>query len=327
MSTVLVLIDTYRGASKSTSWEVLGAGRNAADSLGVPLTALVIGQGVADVAAQAGHYGANVVLVADDATLKEYRFEPYLAILNAQITERKPVVVLAAASTRGRELLAAASADHNGALLSDLSEMEVGNGAVKGTRSIYSGKVLSDITGAANAIQFATLRARAFTAPIPDASRTAQVVNVPAVLSEDQIAAKVESIEEAKGTVELGDANVVVSGGRGVGNAEGFVPIRELADVLGGAVGASRAVVDAGWIPYAHQVGQTGKVVSPSLYIAVGLSGSIQHQAGMRSSKVIVAINKDPDAPIFKLAKYGIVGDLFKVLPALSAAFKAKLGK
>jgi electron transfer flavoprotein alpha subunit len=173
--------------------------------------------------------------------------------------------------------------------------------------------------------QIITLRSRAFPKAEPT-GKTGTAEWVSPVVAEDAINSKVVSFEGREGKVSLTDASIIVSGGRGVGGPDGFAPVRELAETLGGALGASRAAVDAGWIPYEHQVGQTGKTVSPDLYIACGISGAIQHQAGMRTAKLIVAINKDADAPIFKLAHYGLVGDLFKILPALSAEFKKRLG-
>jgi electron transfer flavoprotein alpha subunit len=327
MSGVFVWIDHVHGSALPVAWEALGVGRGLAASLGVPLTALVFGHGIDQVVAHTFHYGADKTIKIDDATLADFRLEAAVAALNAVIAAHAPSIVLAGASTRGRELLAASAADHDAGLLADVTELSLQGSALQATRPVYAGKVLSTAVTTGVGVQFATLRSRAFAAPAPDATRTGDVIAASAVLGESDIATKVLGIEEVKGKVNLTDASIIVSGGRGVGGPEGFAPVRELAEVLGGAVGASRAAVDAGWIPYEHQVGQTGKTVSPTLYIASGMSGSIQHQAGMRTSKIIVAINKDPDAPIFKLAQYGIVGDLFKVLPALSQVFRQKLGK
>ena len=323
---VLVWIEQFDGSPVSASWEALGLARQLAGTLGGQVVAAVFGQNVDAVAEAAGQYGADRVLKADDSSLATYRFEPYVAQLSALVQQVDPAVVLAAATTTGREVLSGAAADADAGLLTDVTELSLDGGKLKAVRPVLGGKALSVEAIVGDGSQFATLRSRAFPAPEADAGRSAAIEAVAPVLAEDQIATKITGVEEETGSVSLTDASIVVSGGRGVGGPEGFAPVKELAEVLGAAVGASRAAVDAGWIPYEHQVGQTGKVVSPDLYIAAGISGAIQHQAGMRTSKVIVAINKDGEAPIFSLARYGIVGDLFEVLPALSEAFRKRLG-
>lgn len=320
----LVWIEQQDGQVHASSWEALGKARDLFPD--GPVTAVVLGSGIDDVVQAAFHYGADRVIKADDATLAAYRFEPYVTLLTQIVIAEVPEVVLAVATTAGRELLAGTAADRNAGLLPDVTELRLDDGWLEAVRPVVGGKALSVETVIGEGAQFATLRVRAFAALEPDTSRSGEIIEVAPVLAEDAIATKIESVASTEGQVSLTDASIIVSGGRGVGGPDGFAPVRELAETLGGAVGASRAAVDAGWIPYEHQVGQTGKVVSPDLYIAAGISGAIQHQAGMRTAKVIVAINKDPDAPIFKLAHYGIVADLFDVLPALNEEFKKKLG-
>ncbi len=347
MSAVFTWIETLHGKAIPASWEALAAGKMLADQFGVPLTALVFGANAQAVAAEAAQYGAAKALVCDDATLKDYRLEPYAALLTKLVNQQQPKAVVAAATSRGRELLAASAADTDSPLLADVLKLSVGaNGMLAAERTVYSGKVLSDAEVVSGATQFVSVRSRAFKAADPQAGASAEVTAVTPALSEDQIATKVDSFEEDTGTVNLTDAAIIVSGGRGMANnpkeppsgvdgdpavwkaKDGFANvIQPLADLLGAAVGASRAAVDAGYIPYAHQVGQTGKVVSPDVYIACGISGAIQHQAGMRTSKIIVAINKDGEAPIFKMARYGLVGDLYQIVPALTAEVKKRLGK
>ena len=239
-----------------------------------------------------------------------------------------------------------AAIDLNTGVLVDVTEVKLDGDKVTAIRPVYAGKLLSEVVCDAKP-QLITLRGRAFDKPVADAGRTGTVTKVPAVMAEDEIKLKVVGYQEAEGGVSLTDASVIVSGGRGTSNnsaeppaditddtdkeiwkaQQGFALINDLANVLDGAVGASRAAVDAGYVPYSHQVGQTGKVVSPDLYIASGISGAIQHLAGMRSSKVIVAINKDSDAPIFKYARFGVVGDLYEILPPLTAAMTERLEK
>lgn len=323
-ASIFVWIEQHGGVALSASWEALGLARQLAS--GGPVTALVFGQNVDGIVQAAFEFGADAAIKADDATLAHYRCAPYAALLTRLAQDHQPAVVLASATTAGRELLAAVAADLEAGLLNDVTELALEGGSLKSVRPVVGGKALCVETLAGGGWQLATLRARAFPAPVADASRTGTVAAVAPVLAEGDIATKIDRVEQVTGTVSLTDASVIVSGGRGVGGSEGFGPLRELAEVLGAALGASRAAVDAGWIPYEHQVGQTGKTVAPDLYIAAGISGAIQHQAGMRTAKVIVAINKDPDAPIFKLARYGLVGDLFEIVPALSAAFRQKLG-
>jgi electron transfer flavoprotein alpha subunit len=321
---IWVFIEQFRGQVAQASLEALGAAR----ALGGEVTALLFGQGVAALAQTAIAHGADTVLVADDATLAEFRVEPYATLLVNLAREDGPDVILAGATTAGRDLTAAVSVDLNTGCIADVIGLKLADGLVQAVKPVYAGKLLSDVTfTGGRKPQIVSLRPRAFPKPQADPSRTGAVKNVEAALAEDAIGLKVADYVIEQGQVSLTDAKIIVSGGRGVGGPEGFAPIRDLAQTLGGAMGASRAAVDAGWIPYAHQVGQTGKTVAPDLYIAAGISGSIQHQAGMRSSKVIVAVNKDPDAPIFKLARYGVVGDLFKIVPALTAEFKKRLGK
>ncbi len=324
MSGVWVFIENRDGEIAAIAKEALAASRTVADGLGETLTALVFGQDVAGVADAAFDLGADAVLGADDATLSPFRVEAVGPLVAQLAKERQPSVILAGASTRGRDLAAWVAADLDAGLVADGTDLAVDGGTVKVTRPVYASKLLATVfvTGG---MQIITLRNRAFPqAESTGGSGSAEWVDT--AVAEADIPTKVTGFAGKEGTISLTDANIIVSGGRGVGGPEGFAPVQELANVLGAALGASRAAVDAGWIPYEHQVGQTGKTVSPDLYIANGISGAIQHQAGMRTSKVIVAINKDPEAPIFKLAQYGIVGDLFEVLPALTAEFKKKLG-
>jgi electron transfer flavoprotein alpha subunit len=278
---------------------------------------------VSGVADAAFDLGCDEVIGANDPTLGDGRIEAIGPLAVELAKEHEPAVIMAGASNRGRDFAAWVAADLDAGLISDCIAFEVDGETIKATRPVYAGKLLSTVF-VTEGTQVVTLRSRAFPqAESTGGSGSADWVDV--AVDEDDIPSKVVAFEQKDSGVSLTDASIIVSGGRGVGGPEGYAPLQELCNVLGAALGASRAAVDAGWIPYEHQVGQTGKTVSPDLYIACGISGAIQHQAGMRTSSLIVAINKDPDAPIFKLAQYGIVGDLFQVVPALTEAFKERL--
>jgi len=323
---IFVWVEQFEGEAPGACWEAIGAARRLADEQGGDVIACLFGDdGLEDLTQEAFSYGADKALMARDATLAEFRVEPYAALLEQAVRDLEPETVLIAATFRGRELGPALAVRLETGCIADCTELAFEDGQLMATRPIYAGKLMSRCAIPERRPQIFTTRVRAFAKPEPASDRNGEVAELEPVMAEDQIPVRVTGFKEAEGGVSLADASIIVSGGRGVAGPEGYEPLRELAELLNAAIGASRAAVDAGWIPYEHQVGQTGKTVSPDLYIACGISGAIQHLAGMRTSKVIVAINKDPEAPIFKLADYGVVEDLFDAVPALKKALEEKI--
>lgn len=326
---VWVWVEQFNGCTGGISVEMLGQGRKLADRRNVSLTACVLGHKVEHIAREAISFGADRVFWIDDESLAVYRTAPYAGALINLVREYKPEIFLLGASSRGRDLAGSIASVLYTGLTADCTGLDIDSesGLLLQTRPAFGGNIMATIICPNHRPQMATVRHRVFEMPVADPRRQGQVVAVKAALSPEQITTKVVDFILEKDEVNLADARVIVSGGHGVGGPAGFETLRKLADVLGGAVGSSRSAVDAGWISYAHQVGQTGSTVRPDLYIACGISGQIQHLAGMKTSRVIVAINTNPDAPIFTVANYGIVGDLFQIVPALMEQFKKKLHK
>lgn len=343
---ILVYMDQFNGAALPASWESFTPAQDLAQQLGGQVISLVAGVGAKAIAAQTFQYGAAQALFCEDASLADYRPEPYASLVAKIAKDHGAEVILFPTTTRGREIAAMVAIDLGTGVMPDATAIEMESGKIIVTRPVYGGKLFAKAFCLAKP-QIITLRGRAYKKPQADTSRSGTPVQVDPVIPEGEIRTRVTGYTQAEGGVSLTDANVIVSGGRGVANnpaltppagmdekqaeiwraQQGFKVMGELASILGGALGASRAAVDAGYIPYPYQVGQTGKIVSPDLYIAFGISGAIQHLAGMRTSKVIVAINKDPEAPIFKLARFGVVGDQHAIAPALTEAFRKRLGK
>lgn len=313
---VLVVAEQVQGTFRKVTFEALSAGRALAAALGGEVCAVVMGSGVEGAAAALGPYGAAKIYVADDAALADFTTEAYTNVLAQVIAQAKPAVVLVGATTQGKDLSARLSARLNTALATDSVGMRVEGGQVVATRPMYGGKILADLVLSGVPV---IVSLRPNTQAVSQAAGAGTVEKLTVQVGE--IRAKVVGKQFESGKVDLTEADVVVTGGRGMGGAD-YAAVEALAAALGGAVGASRSAVDEGWRPASDQVGQTGKTVSPNLYVACGVSGAIQHLAGMSSSKVIVAINKDPEAPIMAKADYAIVGDLFEVLPALTAEIK-----
>ncbi len=327
MSVLVWIEQTSSQQAVAGSWETLGKASELAQTLGLPTIALVIGAETAAVAERALQYGADLVFTITDPQLAAYRLSVYAAALRQAIEALEPSVVLVSATTQGRELSATVACQLSAGLAPDVVDLRVEDEQIVAVRSLYSGNILADVW-LSGPLQLISVRPRSFPLPTPGEA-SGEIETLPLDLSDVQIAETIlESRATDTGEVNLTDAKIIVSGGRGVAAdpETGFALVAELAQVLGGAMGASRAAVDAGYIPYKHQVGQTGKTVRPDLYIAAGISGAIQHLAGMGGSKVIVAINKDREAPIFERANYAIVGDLYEVLPALIQAFRQRLG-
>lgn len=324
---VWVFIEVVRGKIKGVSLELLGQGRKMADNLGEKLVAIIPGNEIEDFAKMAIHYGADEAIVVDQKELKDYSTDGYTKAMCTLIKKYNPAVLLIGATNNGRDLGPRVSSRMQTGLTADCTELGVDSETrlVKWTRPAFGGNLMATILCPDYRPQIGTVRPGVFKKPEEDTGRKGEIIHETVEFGPDEIRTRiVEVITEAGGAdVNLEEAEIIVSGGRGVGGPEGFEVLKELADEIGAQIGASRAAVDSGWISSLHQVGQTGKSVGPKIYIACGISGAIQHVAGMSSSDVIIAINKDPDAPIFNIADYGIVGDLFEIIPELTKRIRS----
>jgi electron transfer flavoprotein alpha subunit len=323
---IWIVAEQREGELRKVSFELVSEARRLADAMGQPVAAILLGSNIKEKAAELGKYGADKVIVADDDRLATYTTDAYVSVIAQLAQAQEPAIILLGASVQGKDLSGRLAARLGVGVAQDCVAFSIEDGNLVAKRPIYAGKAYATVTYTDSVPQIATARPNVFELNEPDESRSVEVIDAEFSLDDSQLKTKVaEVIEEAGGKVDLTEAERIVSGGRGMKGPEEFAILEELADLIAATVGASRSVVDAGWRPHSDQVGQTGKVVSPNLYIACGISGAIQHLAGMSTSKLIVAINKDPEAPIFQKADYGVVGDLFEVVPALTEALKKVL--
>jgi len=323
---IWIVAEQREGELRKVSFELVSEARRLADTMGQPVAAILLGSNIKEKAAELGKYGADKVVVADDDRLATYTTDAYVSVIAQLAQAQEPAMILLGASVQGKDLSARLAARLGVGVAQDCVAFSIEDGNLVAKRPIYAGKAYATVTYTDSVPQIATARPNVFEMNEPDESRSVEVTDAEFSLDDSQLKTKVaEVIEEAGGKVDLTEAERIVSGGRGMKGPEEFAILEGLADLIAATVGASRSAVDAGWRPHSDQVGQTGKVVSPNLYIACGISGAIQHLAGMSTSKTIVAINKDPEAPIFQKADYGVVGDLFEVVPALTEALKKVL--
>jgi electron transfer flavoprotein alpha subunit len=324
---VLVVAEQKRGVVQSVSYELLGIGRTLAEDTGGALSAVLIGKDVAQQAKRLVAYGADRVILAQSEKLESFNDEAYANVLCRIIREQKPEIVIAGATCIGRSLIPRVAVELKTGLTADCTGLEIQQetGHLAQTRPAFGGNIMATILCNRHRPQMATVRHKVMRALPPDEGRTGEIIQIQP--REEELRSRstvLKSVEEALETINIAEADTIVSGGRGMRGPENFSILFELAKALGGAVGASRSAVDAGWVPYAYQVGQTGKTVQPKLYIACGISGAIQHLVGMQSSNMIIAINKDAEAPIFKVATYGLIGDLFEIVPRLTKEINAR---
>jgi len=318
---VWVFCEQRKGAIQSISWELLGEGRKLADKLNVKLCGILLGSGIAHKAQEIIERGADEVYVVDEPELAHYLDEPYTNVLVQLINEHKPEIFLCGATTLGRSLISRVAVKIYTGLTADCTGLDIDgkDRLLLQTRPAFGGNIMATIVTPNYRPQMATVRHKVMKEAQATKDRKGRVIakkfDKKFYASRTRLVSMVEELEQ---TVNLCEADIIVAGGRGLGCPDNFTLIRELALNIGGALGASRAAVDADWVPYSHQVGQTGKTVCPKIYIACGISGQIQHLIGMQSSEIIIAINKDPDAPIFNVATYGVVGDLFEIVPLLT---------
>jgi electron transfer flavoprotein alpha subunit len=327
---VWVFAEQKNGEIQSITYELLGEGRKLADELGMKLCAVLLGSKIEEQARSLVVRGADTVYVADKPELAHFSDEPYAAVLTELVRKHKPNILLCGATTIGRSLIARVAVAVNAGLTADCTGLAIDADTrdLMQTRPAFGGNIMATIICPNARPQMATVRHKVMKEAEIDESRTGDVVIedlVGAILSSRT--KRLRFVPEAESTVNITEADIIVSGGRGLQKPENFEILRQLASVINAGVGASRAAVDANWIPYSHQVGQTGKTVCPKIYIACGISGQIQHLAGMSSADTIIAINKDPDAPIFQVASYGIVGDALEIVPLLTQEFRKALGK
>ena len=323
-----VFIETEdEGTAKSVGLELLVPGRRLADKQNGKLVAVILGSNVAPALEAVKAHGADEAIVVDQPELKHYNTDAYAKVLCELIEKYGPSVMLIGATNNGRDIGPRISCRLGTGLTADCTALDIDDetGNMAWTRPAFGGNLMATIMCPENRPQMGTVRPAVFKKGAYDEAKTGEIVKEEITVAADEIRTTlIERVKEVAESINLEEAEIIVSGGRGVGSQENFQLLQDLADVLGATVGCSRAVVDAGWMPHAHQVGQSGKTVAPKLYFAIGISGAIQHVAGISGADTIVAINKDPDAPIFDVADYGIVGNLNEVVPALTEAFKAQ---